>query len=154
MTFKKFAAVFATAMGVALGSLALATPASAAEVLPSTVVKAADCSGSAVFKLTTNSQEHARVPTIGTSKNCTLRSGNVSSAVTVLQQSLVSCHGKSIAVDGQFGPATRTALIQVQSSLGLTADGIYGPQTYSKMKFKNSINLACSPGSQISNTLW
>ncbi|MFF3025918.1 peptidoglycan-binding protein [Microbacterium sp. NPDC057944] len=151
---KKITLSLLAALGVIVGGLFAAAPASAAESRPAVVVKAADCTGTAVFKLTTNSQEHARVPTIGTSKNCTLRAGNVSSAVRELQNSLVACHGKNITVDGDFGPATRTALAQVQSSLGLVADGIYGPQTYSKMKFKNSINLACSPGSQISNTLW
>ncbi|WP_435749168.1 peptidoglycan-binding domain-containing protein [Microbacterium sp. PMB16] len=149
---KKAAATIIMAAALVAGSIALAAPASAAEVKPAAIVKAADCNGSRAFALTTNANESARVPTYGGSKSCTLRSGNRSGAVSTLQNSLNSCHGKSITVDGDFGPATRTALIQVQASLGLTADGIYGPNTLSNMRHKNSINLACSPGYQISNT--
>jgi peptidoglycan hydrolase-like protein with peptidoglycan-binding domain len=45
-------------------------------------------------------------------------------------QHLLRAHGQNIAVDGIFGPHTESAVRAVQSSHGLTADGIVGPQTW------------------------
>lgn len=50
-------------------------------------------------------------------------------AVTALQRALVRCHGAAIAVDGMFGGGTRQALVDAQASVGVVADGTYGPQT-------------------------
>jgi peptidoglycan hydrolase-like protein with peptidoglycan-binding domain len=36
-------------------------------------------------------------------------------------------------VDGAFGPLTRSAVISFQSNVGITADGIVGPVTWSKL---------------------
>jgi zinc D-Ala-D-Ala carboxypeptidase len=38
-----------------------------------------------------------------------------------------------IAIDGAFGPKTKAAVTRFQRAYGLTADGIAGPQTYSKI---------------------
>jgi peptidoglycan hydrolase-like protein with peptidoglycan-binding domain len=45
-------------------------------------------------------------------------------------QHLLRAHGKNVAVDGIFGPATETAVRQVQTTGGVAADGIVGPQTW------------------------
>jgi Putative peptidoglycan binding domain len=63
------------------------------------------------------------------SPNCVMGQGAVSGAVAELQDSLNRCHGRNIAVDRQFGPRTRAALVQTQRELGIAADGVYGPQT-------------------------
>ncbi|MGH3995225.1 MAG: D-Ala-D-Ala carboxypeptidase family metallohydrolase [Pseudonocardiaceae bacterium] len=42
-------------------------------------------------------------------------------------------YGAHLAIDGAFGPATRAAVIRFQQAYGLGADGIAGPQTYSKI---------------------
>ncbi|GIH07615.1 hypothetical protein Rhe02_56820 [Rhizocola hellebori] len=42
-------------------------------------------------------------------------------------------YGAVIDLDGVFGPATRSAVIRFQQAWGLGADGIAGPQTYSKI---------------------
>ncbi|WP_208816186.1 D-Ala-D-Ala carboxypeptidase family metallohydrolase [Micromonospora echinofusca] len=42
-------------------------------------------------------------------------------------------YGARIAIDGAFGPATRSALIRFQQAYGLSADGVAGPQTFSKL---------------------
>lgn len=39
----------------------------------------------------------------------------------------------TLTVDGEFGPVTRTALIDYQDAHGLEADGICGPRTWAKI---------------------
>ncbi|MGI5512969.1 peptidoglycan-binding domain-containing protein [Streptomyces sp. CA-106131] len=73
--------------------------------------------------------------TSSNSTSCFLARGDVSSAVTALQKSLKICFGKNIAIDGDFGPATESALKSVQSGLGITADGVYGTQSRNSMLF-------------------
>ncbi|MET7640763.1 D-Ala-D-Ala carboxypeptidase family metallohydrolase [Streptomyces sp. NPDC005438] len=41
--------------------------------------------------------------------------------------------GSQIAIDGQFGPATKAAVQRFQSAYGLSADGVAGPQTFNKI---------------------
>jgi len=54
--------------------------------------------------------------------------GEIDGCVTELQDQLNS-HGAGVGVDGDFGPATLTAVENYQSSHGLSADGIVGPNT-------------------------
>jgi zinc D-Ala-D-Ala carboxypeptidase len=42
-------------------------------------------------------------------------------------------YGAVIALDGAFGPATKAAVTRFQQAWGLGADGIAGPQTFSKI---------------------
>ncbi|MFI5801138.1 peptidoglycan-binding protein [Streptomyces sp. NPDC051677] len=58
----------------------------------------------------------------------TLQSGEIDGCVTTLQ-TLLSAHGQHLAVDGDFGPATLTAVKSFQSGAGLSADGLVGPAT-------------------------
>lgn len=64
-----------------------------------------------------------------TTYNCTLSQGRTGYPVRLLQESLRFCYGQNIAVDGSFGPATRSALIAAQKRVGVAADGVYGPVT-------------------------
>lgn len=64
----------------------------------------------------------------------TLRSGQESNQVKILQRSLNAFLGSGLSVDGKFGPATQAAVKKYQSSRGLAADGIVGPKTISAMK--------------------
>jgi peptidoglycan hydrolase-like protein with peptidoglycan-binding domain len=52
--------------------------------------------------------------------------------VTTVQY-LLRHHGHTIAADGQFGSATRSAVIAFQSARGLTADGTVGSQTWPQL---------------------
>jgi zinc D-Ala-D-Ala carboxypeptidase len=42
-------------------------------------------------------------------------------------------YGAVVALDGDYGPATAAAVQRFQSAYGLAADGIAGPQTFSKI---------------------
>ncbi|MFA6071560.1 MAG: N-acetylmuramoyl-L-alanine amidase [Janthinobacterium sp.] len=48
-------------------------------------------------------------------------------------QSLLNKRGANLTVDGDFGPATKKAVMQFQSSYGLFADGIVGSQMWVKL---------------------
>jgi len=62
----------------------------------------------------------------------TTRNGSTGSAVKALQRQL-NAHGASLTVDGNFGPATQSAVESFQSSHGIGVDGIAGPQTWSAL---------------------
>ena len=70
-------------------------------------------------------------PSVGT--------GTVSDGATgpqvVAIQNLLKAKGLDVgAVDGVFGPATKAVVMAFQRSCNLTADGIVGPQTLSKLR--------------------
>ncbi|MBV6702247.1 peptidoglycan-binding protein [Kitasatospora aureofaciens] len=58
----------------------------------------------------------------------TIQQGESDGCVTQLQMEL-NLTGAQIGADGQFGPATYTAVVNFQSAHGLTADGLVGPAT-------------------------
>lgn len=59
----------------------------------------------------------------------TVRQGDSGEAVAAAQTAL-NKHGSGLTVDGEFGAASAAAVSSFQSSNGLTADGIVGPQTW------------------------
>jgi len=62
----------------------------------------------------------------------TLRQGDSGPAVQALQVQLVK-HGASLDTDGDFGPATDTAVRSFQTGAGLGADGVAGPATWTEL---------------------
>ncbi|AXA97790.1 hypothetical protein CEP17_09920 [Microbacterium sp. PM5] len=57
----------------------------------------------------------------------------VSYIQTLANHKLPTIAGYRIAVDGQYGAATRTAIIRIQQRWGLAADGIVGPNTWAAL---------------------
>ncbi|MFH8836821.1 glycoside hydrolase domain-containing protein [Streptomyces sp. NPDC017868] len=64
----------------------------------------------------------------------TVQSGSTGEAVTRLQRALTAALGRTVAVDGAFGPDTDQAVRDYQSSRALTADGIVGSGTWGALQ--------------------
>ncbi|GAA2774531.1 penicillin-insensitive murein endopeptidase [Streptomyces showdoensis] len=60
----------------------------------------------------------------------TVRQGDNGSAVKAVQYLLNAKRAAGLTVDGDFGPATVTAVKNFQSHAGLSADGVVGPDTW------------------------
>ncbi|MCI7457247.1 peptidoglycan-binding domain-containing protein [Actinomyces urogenitalis] len=131
-------------IGVGMASVALlisATgPANAATAGAESATARPRCAATAPKKITTGST--AWVPAAKTrgSIDCWLAYdlAGYNSATYRLQESLKAAEGKAITVDGCFGQATKTAVLQVQARYGLIQDGIYGPSTGGAMKWRGS----------------
>lgn len=135
--------------GAALaGSVALATPASAApapaspastalaEPAGTEVLALPTCNGAAWIPVSTSPRRYLFVPVYNGSYACILQLGNYNNwGVVALQNALVRCYGQNIAIDGDFGSATKTALQNAQRREGIPADGVYGPQTNSVLNW-------------------
>ena len=67
--------------------------------------------------------------------NCDLGVSNQGIAVRVLQFALNQCYGQHLAQDGIYGSLTKQAVEVAQRAAGITADGIYGPQTRDHIKW-------------------
>lgn len=65
----------------------------------------------------------------------TQKSGSRGAQVTTVQY-LLAAHGHKTGVDGAYGPNTRSKVISFQKSKGLSADGIVGPKTWTKLTSK------------------
>jgi Putative peptidoglycan binding domain len=136
-TFVAATALIATVVPVT--AMTLASPAAAAS--PS-------CTGNSTV---TRSGLRFTLPSVGNNTrnfNCILSVGNQSSSVQNLQSHLNQCYYRgstasghlsvlstALAVDGIFGSRTHDAVRAVQGHHGITADGIYGPQTRQTILF-------------------
>ena len=58
--------------------------------------------------------------------------GATSSAVTGIQY-LLRAHGRPVAADGSYGPATTAAVSAFQAAKGLATDGTVGPRTWTAL---------------------
>ena len=64
----------------------------------------------------------------------TLQSGSTGTDVKRLQRALIAARGQTLAIDGDFGPASTTAVKAYQTAQGLTSDGIVGGLTWAAMQ--------------------
>ncbi len=63
-----------------------------------------------------------------------LRRGSLSNYVLIAQDDLNTLGYRTGGLDGIFGPATQTAVINYQRNVGLTADGIVGCNTWRSLQ--------------------
>ena len=90
--------------------------------------------------------QDAQVPaTSSGSVNCQLRQGNRGTAVSQLQNTLALCGGflPWDGIDGDFGTDTKAALQRAQRAGGVSADGIYGPNTRRAIKHQSASGVSC-----------
>ncbi|MEU0401489.1 peptidoglycan-binding domain-containing protein [Streptomyces sp. NPDC006197] len=105
---------------------------------PSADAAIAGCTDYAIYYSGSTNAWYTKVPTIGPQGTnfCTLRAGASGMQVYHLQDTLNYCYGQDVGgLDGIFGTKTTAALKRVQASLGLDADGVYGPQTRDRLKW-------------------
>jgi hypothetical protein len=74
-------------------------------------------------------------PTANGNPNCLLGRGNQGVAVARLQMNLNQCYWAGLVEDGIYGAATERAVRNAQVAIGARADGVYGPETRSKMSW-------------------
>ncbi|MGW4829318.1 glycoside hydrolase domain-containing protein [Amycolatopsis japonica] len=71
---------------------------------------------------------------LSTGDTPTLREGAAGAAVNRLQRALTAASGKTLAIDGAFGPNTEKAVRDYQSSRGLGVDGVVGQATWGALQ--------------------
>ncbi|WP_369148585.1 glycoside hydrolase domain-containing protein [Streptomyces sp. R44] len=64
----------------------------------------------------------------------TVQNGSTGEAVTRLQRALTAALGRTVAVDGAFGPGTDQSVRDYQSSRALAVDGIVGSGTWGALQ--------------------
>lgn len=118
--FQRTLATLSVMGALALSMVALAGP---AQALPS-------CN---TASLQGNLNYYWYWPTANGNHNCVMGRGNQSTGVRYLQISLNRCYGQGLAEDGIYGAATERAVRNVQAAIGAGVDGVYGPETRSRM---------------------
>lgn len=89
--------------------------------------------------LVTKTKGHTVIVTSGATRNPntvavpTVKMGTKGDNAKLLQHNLNQC-GATLEEDGIFGKLSTAALVRWQHANGLSADGIYGPKSYAKMK--------------------
>lgn len=113
------------ALAAVVGTVAAAAPAEAASL---STCKLISNGNTDAFRFTTI-MPSARYEADSATLDCVMKQGVSTSSVWVLQQNLNHCYGSGLAEDGDYGRATRAAVIAVQRKYGLDPDGVYGPKT-------------------------
>ena len=64
----------------------------------------------------------------------TLNEGSSGAEVSKLQRALTAALGKTVTIDGSFGPLTTTAVREYQTAAGLVVDGSVGEKTWAALQ--------------------
>ena len=83
--------------------------------------------------LTFQNDDELKIPYPRPTGNPNLQNGSSGDSVKWLQYALNLVNNAGLKVDGQFGSGTQQAVVNFQRTNGLTADGIAGPATISKI---------------------
>ena len=76
--------------------------------------------------------------TVTTTATTTAASPVTTAVVIELQQVMTDLGYYSGPIDGVYGQATTDGVKKMQSDLGVTADGVYGPETHKALKGKGA----------------
>jgi hypothetical protein len=123
------------ALGLA-ASVAASASASASAATPTKLARPTStviCGGTSL--VLGGHADRIRVPTVANAHpsewGCNLLPSDVPGLIPVerLQIDLNDCYGFHLAVDGEYGPLTASAVRTVQGKEGVSQDGDYGPQT-------------------------
>lgn len=77
---------------------------------------------------------HTWTALLSTGSQPTLQSGSTGADVERLQSALTAALGQTIAIDGDFGSGTKTAVKSYQTAAGLSSDGVVGPLTWTALQ--------------------
>ncbi|SIO90399.1 peptidoglycan-binding protein [Nocardiopsis sp. JB363] len=70
-----------------------------------------------------------------------VRQGDSGNLVKAVQYSLINGHGYDLDLDGQFGPATRDAVIDFQTGAEIDPDGEVGPITFQALLTPDEVSV-------------
>lgn len=130
--FRTLLATGAVTAGILGGAIAVAPSAAAWPYV-------GECSSSHKISYDLTSPQLIKIPDVRYSGlynvRCWMDYGSTGEGVKALQLALKTCYGRAIAVDGDFGPATRDALKYAQGREGITVDGLYGQQAFENLKW-------------------
>jgi hypothetical protein len=73
-------------------------------------------------------------PAVAPAPTTTLKPGDQGAQVVVLQKALKALGHSPGAIDGKYGPITKSAIASFQTDARLTADGIFGPLTLAALR--------------------
>ena len=107
------------------------------------------CDGGVVVETASGNAQVPGSTSLGSddSANCVMREGSGGDeAILVLQGALARCNGQSVGLDGEYGPQTTQAVMNVQQQHGVTADGAYGPATLEVMGWPSTGSGGCVSG--------
>ncbi|MBM7783993.1 glycoside hydrolase domain-containing protein [Tenggerimyces flavus] len=114
------------------GSMPAGTPSGTFDAATETAVRSFQTSKSLPVTGVINSNTWTALLSRGSTP--TLRSGSSGADVSRLQRSLTSALGRTVGIDGAFGPITDQAARDYQSTRGLGVDGIVGPATWGALQ--------------------
>lgn len=77
---------------------------------------------------------HTWTALLATGEQPVLSNGASGSDVSRLQRALTAALGKTVEIDGAFGPNTEAAVKEYQQKVGLEADGVVGEQTWGALR--------------------
>ncbi len=70
-----------------------------------------------------------------------VRQGDSGNRVKAVQYALLEGHGYDLLLDGEFGPATRTAVVDFQTGAEIDADGEVGPITFQALLTPDDVSV-------------
>lgn len=130
MRLRAILALATVALGAAVAAPGTAAAATTTEPFCDSTFVVAAGNGWSVFAPTAAHRTGSR------SQACYMKYGDRGGGVSQLQSALRYCYGADLDGTGYFGAKTKAAVERVQRLHGITVDGVYGPQTFKAMRWR------------------